>query len=270
MNIPEPFQVKKITHDTDDVFTLTLESCAKKQGVRFSPGQFNMLYQMGFGEVAISISGDPVNNNELVHTIRAIGSVTKRLQKLKVGDQIGVRGPFGNPWPLSKITQDVLIIVGGLGFAPLRPVLYHLSQNTELYHKVTLIYGTRTPKDILYKNELEQWEKNGFNVQVTVDHADTHWRGHTGVLTPLITKHISDPGNTLALICGPEIMMHFAIQELKRAEVPDNNIYLSMERNMKCAVGFCGHCQYGPYFICKDGPVFPYTKLKSWLTIKEL
>lgn len=270
MNIPVAYQVKNIIQDTQDVFTLTLVSCTDQQGMTFAPGQFNMLHQIGFGEVAISISGDSANTSELIHTIRALGSSTKYLQKIKPGDQMGVRGPFGRPWPIEQLTGDVLIIAGGLGLAPLRPVLYDLIHQPQLKRKITLIYGTRMPKDILYQQELALWAQQGINVQISVDHADESWRGHVGVLTPLIQKQINDPNNTIALLCGPEIMMQFAIQELQRALIPNNHIYLSMERNMQCAVGFCGHCQYGPYFICKNGPVFSYAQLKPWLTIKEL
>lgn len=269
MLTPEAYQVKSIAHETSDIFTLSL---TKPGGGRFEflPGQFNMLYQFGYGEAAISISGDSENNEELIHTVRAVGSVTRSLQKLKIGDEIGVRGPFGSHWPLSKDYRDVLIITGGIGIAALQSAMYYLAKRAKEYRKVTLLYGSRLPQDIFYKNDIEKFKQSGLNVEITVDHADLEWKGNVGVVTKFIRKNLEDPNHTLVLICGPEIMMKFAIYELMQAKVEQGNIYLSMERSMQCALGFCGHCQYGPYFLCKDGPVFSYAQLKTWLLIKEL
>jgi NAD(P)H-flavin reductase len=258
-------RIKSITPENSDTFTLAL---AKEQ--TFLPGQFNMLYLFGYGEVAISISGDPSQKGELLHTIRAVGSVTNAMQKLKIGDEIGVRGPFGSSWPLTKKGCDVLLIAGGLGLAPMRPLLFYLTANQNDYKKISLLYGARSPKELMYQKEFEMWKERGINVQVTVDHADLEWKGQVGVVTKLIGKHLTSPENTLALLCGPEIMLKFALHELMRTKIDEEAIFISMERNMQCAVGFCGHCQYGPYFICKDGPVFSYKQLKKWLTIKEL
>lgn len=260
MLVPSIYKIKEIVHETSDVFTLTLEG----DPIHFSPGQFNMLYHFGVGESAISIAGD------LVHTIRAVGSVTKQLQKLQIGDEIGLRGPFGTAWPLEKKHCDVLVIAGGIGLAPLRPALMHLAARKEDYQNVTLLFGVRHPEDIFYKNELEEWKKQGIRVETTVDHADLDWRGHVGVVTSLIQKNLKNPKNTLVMICGPEVMIKFSVQELLRDGIEEKNIFISLERNMQCAVGFCGHCQYGPHFVCKDGPVFSYEQLKHWLMIKEL
>lgn len=270
MLIPECYQVQSITHDTHDVFTLTLVKPGEQNQQPFFPGQFNMLYQYGIGEIAISICGDPKGDQMLTHAIRAVGSVTRSMQQLKPGDEIGVRGPFGTHWPLTKTDCDVLLIAGGIGLAALRSALFALAERSHQYQKITLLYGTRTIDDILYKKEMEAWKKQGLDVQITLDKADIHWKGHVGVVTSLIRKHLPNPNNTLVLICGPEIMMQFTLHELMVAQVDENNIYLSMERNMQCAVGFCGHCLYGPYFICKDGPVFSYPQVKNFLTIKEL
>lgn len=267
---PHRYRIDSIEADTNDVFTLTLTNHDGGGGMVFAPGQFNMLYQFGFGEVAISISGNPSKNDILVHTIRSVGSVTHRMQKLKPGEEIGVRGPFGNPWPLSKKNCDVLVVAGGIGLAPLRPALYYLADHRSDYRKITLLYGSRTPHDILFQKDIRQWKQQGMDIELTVDYADMEWNGQVGVVTPLIRKHMPDPKNTLVLICGPEIMIQFAINECLRANADENLIYISMERNMQCAVGFCGHCQYGPYFLCKDGPVFCYAQVKSLLTIKEL
>ncbi len=270
MLIPQIYQIQTITQNTSDIFTLTLAAKDGGKGMAFLPGQFNMLYHFGFGEVAISISGDPSNQETLVHTIRAVGSVTKSLQKLNVGDEIGVRGPFGSKWPLSKTDCDVLLVAGGIGLAPLRPALFDLAAHKDQYRKITLLYGSRNSSDVIYHDDLEQWQKLGINIELTVDCADMDWRGHVGVVTPLIQKNIIDPQNTLVLICGPEIMIKFAVHELLGAQVDEKNVFISLERNMQCAVGFCGHCQYGPYFLCKDGPVFSYAQLQHWLMIKEL
>lgn len=260
--VPTCCEVLSVTHDTHDVFTLALN-----HEQTFFPGQFNMLYQFGFGEAAISLSGHP-KERKAVHTIRAVGSVTKSLQKLKPGDEIGVRGPFGTPWPLAKTGCDVLVIAGGIGFAPLRSALFDLAERRSAYKNITLLYGTRTVEDILYKEEMEAWKKQGIEVVVTLDFANESWRGHVGVVTRLIHHHLPNPENTLVLICGPEIMLKFALNEL--AQVDEQNIYLSMERNVQCAAGFCGHCLYGPYFLCKEGPVFSYAQVKNCLNVKEL
>jgi NAD(P)H-flavin reductase len=270
MLIPAVYQVKTITHDTSDVFTLTLTPTEDGKKMAFSPGQFNMLYHFGFGEVAISISGDPSSPDAFVHTIRAVGSVTKSMQELKAGDEIGVRGPFGSEWPLSKKHCDVLVIAGGIGLAPLRPALFDLAAQKNQYRDITLLYGVRNPEEILYKKDLESWQAQGIKIETTVDYADVSWQGQVGVVTSLIKKNIKDPKNTLVFICGPEVMIKFAVHELLGAEAEENHIFISLERNMQCAVGFCGRCQYGPYFLCKDGPVFSYEQLRHWITIKEL
>lgn len=269
--IPKIYQIKSVTHETSDVFTWVLT--AKESGsveTTSTPGQFNMLYHFGFGEVPISLSGDPSNRNDLVHTIRAIGSVTKSMQKLEVGDEIGVRGPFGSGWPLLKKQCDVLVIAGGIGLAPLRSLLFNISADKALYRNITLLYGARNPGDIIYRKDLERWQEEGVKVNITVDQADVDWQGQVGVVTSLIKKNIKDPENTLVYICGPEIMIKFSIHELLGAKVEKSNIFMSLERNMQCAVGFCGRCQYGPYFLCKDGPVLSYEKLQNLLMVKEL
>lgn len=270
MLIPALYQVNTITHEASEVFTLHLTANKSHKGMAFLPGQFNMLYHFGFGEVAISISGDPSNPDLLVHTIRAVGSVTKQMQQLKPGDEIGVRGPFGSAWPLSEKQCDVVLIAGGIGLAPLRPALFHLAAHKERYHNITLLYGARNPNEIIFKRELENWQSQGIKIETTVDYADLSWQGQVGVVTSLVKKNIKNPKNTLVLICGPEIMIKFAVHELLGAHVDGDHIFISLERNMQCAVGFCGRCQYGPYFLCKDGPVFSYAQLQHWLMIKEL
>jgi len=268
--VPEVYTVESISHETDDVFTLVLASRDGKRGKHFVPGQFNMLNHFGYGEAAISISGDPQNQEKLVHTIRALGCTTKRMQELSPGDEIGLRGPFGTSWPVPPEGSNVLLIAGGLGLAPLRPVLYRLAANRDKYARVRLIYGVKEPSEIIYRQELKLWREQGIEIEQTVDVADAVWKGHVGVVTPLVAPAISDANKTCAMLCGPEIMMRFVIKELLGSGVVDKNIFISLERNMQCGVGTCGHCQMGPFFVCKDGPVFSYEQVQPWFWIKEL
>ena len=270
--LPEPYRIERILKETGDTFTFELESANGAVGPTFSAGQFNMLYVFGIGEVPISISGDPGKSGRMVHTIRAVGAVTKVMRTLKRGSVIGLRGPYGKGWPLEESRgNDIIIIGGGIGLAPLRPALYRLISEREKYGRITLLYGTRTPADILFHKELERWRgRLDLDVEVTVDRANTSWRGHVGVVTTLIPKASFDPLQTTAFICGPGIMMRFTVLELERRGIPSENIYLSLERSMKCGVGLCGHCQLGPCFICKDGPVFSYSKVKNITGLREI
>lgn len=262
---PHRYRIQQVREETHDTFTLELAPIDENSRPAFATGQFNMLYVFGVGEVPVSISGDPGISPVLVHTIRAVGTVTKAMRQLKRGGTIGVRGPFGTDWPIEEGTdRDCVIVAGGIGLAPLRPALYSLMAQRKRHRRIVLLYGTRTPEDILYRRELERWRgKLDLEIQVTVDHAGRDWRGNVGVVTKLIARAAFDPANALALVCGPEVMMRFALMELMKRGVPAERIYLSMERNMKCAVGLCGHCQYGPAFICKDGPVFRFDRIAA-------
>jgi NAD(P)H-flavin reductase len=270
--LPALFQIRAVRKETHDTFTLVLESANGRAEFSFRAGQFNMLYAFGVGEVPISISGDPTDSGVLVHTIRSVGTVTKAMRMLKRGDSLGVRGPFGSHWPVVEAAgSDIVIVAGGIGLAPLRPALYHILSQREKYGKVVLLYGTRSPDDILYRRELERWRSRfDLDVSITVDRAPSGWRGNVGVVTSFIQKAPFDPLNTVAMVCGPEIMMRFTVQELQKRGIRGEDTYVSMERNMKCAVGFCGHCQYGPVFVCKDGPVFPYNRVKDLFTLREI
>lgn len=269
---PYLYRVKKIRHDTYDTFTIDLAPATGGNEFTFLPGQFNMLYVFGVGEVPISISGDPTRKGHLVHTTRAVGTVTKVMRKLGVGDVVGVRGPFGTAWPMEEaFGNDLVIVAGGIGLAPLRPALYYALANRKKYGRVVLLYGTRTPDDILYRKELENLRARfDLEVHVSVDRSSGDWSGNVGVVTNLIPKAPFDPSNTVAMLCGPEIMMRFTVLALQKRGVPLDHIYLTMERNMKCAVGFCGHCQMGPLFVCKDGPVFRYDKIKEIFLTREI
>ncbi len=263
--VPVPYRIERLRRETHDTFTLDLAATNGAGVTSFGPGQFNMLYVFGVGEVPLSISSDPEECPALEHTTRMVGAVTNAIGGLKRGDLIGVRGPFGSQWPVAEETgRDVAIVAGGIGLAPLRPALYYLMNHREKYGKIVLLYGARTPEDILYKRELEHWRgKFDLEIQVTVDRGASGWRGNVGVVTTLAGRAPFDPSNTVALVCGPEVMMRFAVMELMKRGVEARRVYVSMERNMKCAVGFCGHCQYGPHFICKDGPVFRFDRIEQ-------
>lgn len=264
---PDVYRVEKVLPETHDTFTLAL-AAMEGPTMRYEPGQFNMLYAYAAGESAISISGDADQlDTPILHTIRRCGVVTAKLEALQVGDTLGLRGPFGTTWPMDDAEgKDLLFIGGGIGLAPLRPAIYHALKRREQYGKMRLMIGARQPEDLLYMGEVASWPLE--NV-ISVDHADENWHGHVGVITPYIGKLDLDPDNTVAMICGPEIMMRYAVMELLKAGMSEDNVYITMERNMKCAVGFCGHCQLGPAFICKDGPVFCYKDLKFWFEQRE-
>ena len=238
--LPRPFRIGKVRRETADTFTLIVEPGNGDDTFRFQPGQFNMLYLYGVGEVPISISGDPLQSRKLVHTIRAVGTVTRALRQTRSGHCIGVRGPFGSAWPVQEAEgADVVLVAGGIGLAPLRPVMYSVLAKREKYGRIVLLYGTRTPDDILFRRELEAWRGQfDLEVHVTVDRAMGGWRGNVGVVPLLVRKASFDPLSTVAMVCGPEIMMRYSVKELQLRGVPLENIYISMERNMKCAVGF--------------------------------
>ncbi|HLJ47330.1 MAG TPA: FAD/NAD(P)-binding protein [Bryobacteraceae bacterium] len=270
--LPEIWRIANVRRDTSDTFTLQFNTAEHAGGFEFAPGQFNMLYAFGCGEVPISISGDPTKPNTLIHTIREVGPVTKALGALKRGDTIGVRGPYGTHWPVVESAgSDIVLVAGGIGLAPLRPALYQVLANRRDYGQVVLLYGTRTPADILFLKEVEEWRARfDLQVLVTVDRGDQDWLGTVGVVTRLIPLAQFDAGNAVAMVCGPEVMMRFTVNELVDRGMSKDQIYISMERNMKCGIGLCGHCQFGSSFICKDGPVFRYDAIGPLLPIREL
>jgi NAD(P)H-flavin reductase len=270
--LPWPFQIRRVKYETEDTFTIELQPLGDLEEFTFLPGQFNMIYVFGVGEIPISISGDPANPRTLVHTTRAVGAVTKAMDKMRRGDILGIRGPYGVPWPVDHANgQDVVFVAGGIGLAPLRPALYEVVAHRERYGKVVFLYGTRTPSDVLFRQELENWRARfDLEIYVTVDRAMSGWRGNVGVVTNLISRAPFDPRNTMAFVCGPEVMMRFTTMELHKRGVDNEHIFVSMERNMKCAIGLCGHCQFGSVFVCKDGPVFRYSQIKDMLVKWEI
>lgn len=268
--VPRFLPVVDIWDETHDTFTLSLDTGQER--FPFRPGQFNMLYVFGIGEVPISISGDPEAPAALIHTVRGVGAVTNALRHLHPGDLVGVRGPFGVPWPVGQaVGYDVVFVAGGIGLAPLRPAIYHVLNHRDQYGRVVLAYGVRSPRDLLYEDEVVEWRgRFDLEIAVTVDTADRSWRGAVGVVTNLIPRAPFDPHDSFAFVCGPEVMMNFAGEALERRGIRPSRIQLSMERNMQCGIGLCGHCQFGRDFVCNDGPVFTLEEIRSRLDIREV
>jgi anaerobic sulfite reductase subunit B len=264
---PRPFRVAARRQETHDTWTLELEPVAGPS-LEVAAGQFAMLYAFGAGEVPISVSGEP--GGPLVHTVRAVGAVTEAICSSLPGSALGVRGPLGNAWPIAEAAGgDVVVVAGGIGLAPLRPVLYHVLARRPEYRRVSLLYGSRTPVDLLYTDELDTWRET-IAVDVTVDAADESWRGKVGVVPKLIAGADFDPASAHAFVCGPEIMMRFAAGALLERGITPERIHVSMERNMQCGVGHCGHCQLGPTLICRDGPVYTYAEIEGLMAVRQL
>jgi NAD(P)H-flavin reductase len=267
--VPEVVRVLRRRRETEDTWTLDLDT---GRDFRFAPGQFTMLYAFGAGEVPISISGDPARPETLVHTVRAVGPTTNAICSVRKGGSLVVRGPFGSAWPLEAAEGgDLVVVAGGIGLAPLRPALYGALTRRDAFGRVVLLYGGRAPDQLLYRSELARWTDGpGIELAVTVDTALADWRGGVGVVTTLVPRARLDAERTTALVCGPEVMMRFAVASLLEAGLAPERIHLSLERNMKCALGHCGRCQLGPYYVCGDGPVFAYPQLEHLLSIPEL
>lgn len=269
--VPRPFRVVASHLDTDDTVTLSLEPMGSDPLV-FAPGQFTMLHAFGVGEVPISICGDPTRPDPLMHTIRDVGNVTHALVSAEVGAVVGVRGPYGTGWrPGDGVGGDLLMVAGGIGLAPLRPALLEVASRRDEYDRVVLLYGARSPADILFEDDLRRWaDECRIEVAVTVDYAPPEWDGRVGPVTTLVGRAGFDPPRTLALVCGPEIMMTLTANALLGRGVAPHRMRLSMERNMKCGAGLCGHCQLREFFLCVDGPVLPYSQLAPLLDVREL
>jgi anaerobic sulfite reductase subunit B len=266
---PSAYRVTGRRRDTADTCTLELEPRNGALGAP-APGQFTMLYAWGVGEVPISVSGLDAGGR-LVQTIRDVGSVTHKLCALDPGTTLGVRGPFGRGWPLDAFAGgDVVVVAGGLGLAPLRLAVLALLARRERYGRLLLLYGARTPADLLYRDELARWAEDGLDVQITVDAADAGWDGPVGVVGKLVARGGFDPRNAAALMCGPEVMMRFTAVALAERGVAPERTYVSLERSMKCGIGQCGHCQIGPTLVCLDGPVYSWAEISRWLSVREL
>jgi NAD(P)H-flavin reductase len=264
-----PWRVTANRRESHDTVTLELEP---PEPFGFQPGQFSMLRMPGIGEVPISISGDPSRAGPVLHTIRDVGAVTHALCTARPGDEIGVRGPYGTSWPVQAAEGgDVVIVAGGIGLPPLRPAIYHVLAHRESFGRLILLYGARTPSDLLFTGELAAWRSRfDLTVEVTVDTAGRDWRGNVGVVPDLSGTAAFEPSTSIAFAVGPEIMMRFTVRALLAAGVPEDQVFLSMERDMQCAAALCGHCQLGPFLVCRDGPVFCYRPLARWLGVREL
>jgi NAD(P)H-flavin reductase len=267
---PVPFEVVAKRQDTADVCTLELEA-RTGEPLEFAPGQFTMLAARGAGEVPISISGDPDRPERLVHTVRAVGLATEAICRASPGEVLSVRGPFGRPWPMDAVQgADVVVAAGGIGLPPLRPAILWMLARRERYGRLVLLYGGRSPSELLFTDQLEAWSAQGCEVIVTVDSAGPEWVGHVGVVTRLIRPAKLETGTLVAMSCGPEVMLRFFVAALIERGVRPEQLYVSMERNMQCGIGHCGHCQLGPSLVCRDGPVYAWPEVASWITIREL
>ena len=271
--LPHVAEVIERIQETPTIFTLRLRFIDEKrqENYQFKPGQFNMLYLHGVGEIPISIVSDPADETLFDHTIRVVGRVTKGLGHLKQGDQIGIRGPFGRGWPLkSALGKDVILVTGGLGCAPVVSVIRYVIRRRDLFGRLVIMQGVKRADDLIWHEQYAQWEKLHDTQVILAASEEKHaaWPWHVGHVTDLMDKASFNPANAIAMMCGPEPMMHAAIEPLLREGLSDNDLWLSMERNMQCAVGHCGHCQYGSKFICKDGPVFPYAEIKTLFGVK--
>jgi NAD(P)H-flavin reductase len=269
--LPVSYVVADKRQDLADTWTLELEPAGDGAVGEFNPGQFSMLYAFGAGEVPISVSGGGDAGGRVGHTVRAVGAATSALCAIEPGSQVGVRGPFGNSWPLADAEGgDIVVVTGGIGLAPLRLAVKQLIANRDAYREVTLLYGARTPDEILYTDELQDWRESGIGIATTVDSAPGDYDGRVGLVTALIPEAGFEGARTTAFVCGPEVMMRFVSTALQDRGVPTDNIHVSLERNMKCAIGHCGHCQLGHRFVCKDGPVFPVGRIGTLLGVREL
>jgi NAD(P)H-flavin reductase len=265
--LPIDAEVITVTQESPTIFTLKIRfsDCECHRTFVFHPGQFNMVYLYGVGEIAISIVSDPDEKDSISHTIRAVGRVTHALQTLKAGDHIGIRGPFGKGWPLIQSKgKEVVVITGGLGCAPTVSVINYIIARRNEYGALKILQGMKHSEDFIFREHYKKWEKEpNVEILVAANQVGPSWPWLTGHVTDMIQTLSLNPENTVAMLCGPEMMMHAAINALTDKNVSENQIYLSMERNMECGVGLCGHCQYGGLFICKDGPVFAYPAIKA-------
>jgi NAD(P)H-flavin reductase len=265
--VPSPATIMHI-HDessTTRTYSLELDDASLRSRYTFRPGQFNMIYVFGVGEAAISLSGRPDDRRHLIHTVRRCGSVTAALNRMQVGGTVGIRGPFGHGWPLEQCRgRDVILISGGIGLAPIRPAVEQILSERNLYERVILIYGARSPADMLFQSDLAAWDaRPDIETLFIVDYPAEGWTGPVGMVTDLVRRVRLRGEKAAVLVCGPRIMNRYVVWLLSRLNVPASHMFVSLERNMRCGVGRCGHCQYGPKFVCKDGPVFSYEAIRS-------
>jgi NAD(P)H-flavin reductase len=273
-----PATVRRVVREAEDTYTYwsILDDHAARRAFAFRPGQISMLGVFGVGEVPISVSSDPARPMELAHTVRVCGRVTDVIGGLRAGDRVTVRGPFGRPWPVERARGgDLVIVAGGLGMAPLRSAVYDALRHRDAYRRVLLLVGARDPDQMLFRRQLETWMnwsrfQERIEVHLTVDVGDVRWPHGVGVITKLFPYVDIDPRASTIFTCGPEVMMRNAMRDLAALGVPDERLWLTLERNMHCAVRLCGHCQLGPYFVCADGPIFRWDEVADLLEVEEL
>jgi NAD(P)H-flavin reductase len=266
-------RIERITPEVPGVQTYELRIVDDRfrEAYRFAPGQFNMIYLPGIGEAAISISSDTVNTTVLAHTVRAVGNVTTALTRLRVGDELLLRGPYGRPWPVVELAgRHVVVVGGGLGLASQRAAIYHLARQRDRYAGVTILHGAKTPADVFYPAEYASWRAAGLTIEPTVDAPDEGWQGHVGLVTALFARLTIEPEKTSVLCCGPDPMMNAVARAATAIGISLADIFVSLERNMACAVRHCGLCQLGPSFVCQDGPVFAYDRIAPFIAVPHL
>lgn len=272
--LPLPARILEVVHENFNTrtFKMQIVDPEVRRAYRFLPGQFNMLYAPGIGEAAISISSDPETPELLEHTIRLVGSVTRGIDRLSAGGIVGLRGPFGRGWPIERFDgHDIVMVAGGIGLAPLRPVIHWILRRRDRVRRAMLLFGCRTPADRLFVDELERWTSDRvIDVLVTVDNATGEWVGPVGVVTKLLQRVKVNADRTLVLVCGPRVLNRTAAWNLLQLHVPSDQLYVSLERNMNCGFGRCGHCQYGSKFVCKDGPVFCFSEVERIFGTEEI
>jgi len=270
--LPEEAAVVERLQESSTIFTLRLRltDAQRHEAFDFRPGQFNMVYLYGAGEVAISIVSDPEEGGTLDHTVRTLGRVTQGLAKLRVGERLGIRGPYGRGWPLELAEgRDVLLVTGGLGCAPLVSVINYIVKRRERYRRLCIVQGVKHAEDLIWRERYDRWAKlPQTRVLLAADVPSKAWRWHVGLVTDLLQEVDVDPLHSVTMMCGPEPMMSAAAKTLGARGFPEDTLYLSMERNMHCAVRQCGHCQFGGSFVCRDGPVFAYPQVKELLHVR--
>jgi NAD(P)H-flavin reductase len=270
-DVPLPYRVTRVRRETADTVTLALAPAGAAALAPFAPGQFAMVYAFGVGEIPLSVSG--IDHREVVHTVRAVGAVSAALCSLAPGDQVGLRGPFGTGWELERAAgQDLLVVAGGIGLAPLRPLVLAALTTPHAYGRLNLLVGARTPDDVLYADRIRAWTTAPGQpyCATTVDRPVVGWRGRVGVVTSLLNGARFEPGSTTAYVCGPEVMIRATARDLVHRGIPAHRIRVSLERNMHCATGHCGHCQLGGVLLCRDGPVTGWDRAEPLLLVREL
>ncbi|ARF53366.1 FAD/NAD(P)-binding protein [Streptomyces gilvosporeus] len=266
--VPVPYRVAERTDETPDTAEIVLQPVAAPLPP-CAPGQFAMVYAFGVGDIPLSLSG--IDGHVLTHTVRSVGAVSAALHGLRPGATVGVRGPLGTGWDLPTAAgRDLLIVAGGLGLAPLRPLVTAVLATPQRYGRLNILIGARTPGDLVCARDFDGWRAAGARLQVTVDRPDDTWQGDVGVVTALLDRAEFDLGNTTAFLCGPEVMIRATARDLAHRGLAPDRIRISLERTMHCGTGHCGHCQLGPLLLCRDGPVVSWSVAETLLSVREL